>query len=341
MKKINTLLSLSLLSTLLIACGGGGGGSSSSSSNNTQENEQKYSNVNASYYVLSRQSNDTSYTMSHEITYVNGLQPANVNYHTVVPENEFILSPEGLYTDTWAEASTKAKTETQLIFSQVSGASYTQNLKKVNLSGSSILETVYAGYIPFYEIAESEAAIDGNEWLLDVFNRFGYEAWQTHYSSNLATFPSDAICYQTNSIDTAQDYFTFTSDDRKESSYSNYLADYSERLLAAAETLEHTITQSNGSWAGYKWTRFDESDQFGYITSVVVIDYQGHAYTAKVSLQSQDREEALDVLQARLASGKLSSIEEIKVAVRIRQILDGCDFYNKSAFDAIKSSGIL
>lgn len=330
------ILPMIILSITLSACGGGGdSGNSNHTSSTTHSN--KYSNVNTSYYYLDSSSeNSSSYSYYKEIKYIDGLTPSDTNYYTSLSNEEFILTPKGLFTNDFITSVTKAKSETQLYFSLASGSGYIDNLEKIDISSQNIVDTIYAQFIPYY-INSPNLDYPENYEFYNIFNGFGYYDWISNSSLNYK-FPQNSICYRIESRESEQDYFEFTTQDVLGLNYNDFIIATDAGIKQNKELF---FTKTSGEWSGYHWTRYDVSDADGKLVNYAIIEYQAKAYLAEIKGYSYNAKEQINTLKSRLKNNSLSDIENIKIQTAIATLEDSCDYYNKTAIDAISNSAEL
>ncbi|MGJ8758692.1 hypothetical protein ACSFV5_15915 [Acinetobacter sp. HC8-3S] len=130
------LILCSLLSILLTGCGGGGDSGSSSGNNSDPAPTQEKVSVDL-YSVSYQEDEDHLYTKKY--SFVDNVVK-DTEFYTPLSEEDYLLTEDTLYTDTWVAAKTKAISALNFYFSDAPKTGYYNTYKKINLSGENVFE---------------------------------------------------------------------------------------------------------------------------------------------------------------------------------------------------------
>ncbi|NAR54677.1 hypothetical protein GPS59_11815 [Acinetobacter haemolyticus] len=120
----NKFVVLAMLPFMLSACGGGGSssGSSSKGGSTTAPVQEK---VTVDLYTL-----DQETLLATKYSYVDNVIKGTT-YYTPLSENEFLLTADQLFTDTWVYSDTKAINALKFYFSNAPKTGYYHTYKKI------------------------------------------------------------------------------------------------------------------------------------------------------------------------------------------------------------------
>lgn len=303
-----------ILPVLLVGCGGGG-------SSETTGKEQEPISTGVTETFVQFQMNDLKYK---EYNYVNGVVP-NTKYYMPLSNTDYLLTQNKIYTDMWVDASTKAIAPLSLYFSDAPNVGKTDNLEKIDVSGKQVYGTVYPGFTEYFNYYK------GNE------SQYSDTLAAKLYNQSTMVFPQGSVCYRTLTAVPQKGYITFNSNEVINVSYDEYMAYFEKRIDENLKTLGHTKETESGTWAGYPWKRYKEYDQFGIVSELIFVNFNGQPVIGKAhDFEKYDANQLLSESNNRLNSIVNVNSDEYQNVLLNKNILEkGCDWYNKTAANTI------
>lgn len=319
----NKLILCSLLSVLLTACGGGGGGDSGSSSNNN-EPAPTQENVSVDLYsVKYEEAEDHLYTK--EYSYVNNIVK-DTEFYTPLSEEDYLLTEDAIYTDTWVTAKTKAISALNFYFSDAPNTGYYHTFKKIDLSGENVFERFYPSYkVMFDKFGIPEELL--NSKVAQAYNRIGP-----------LFFPQGSYCYQVQEEKVEKPYISFSESGMTEDNYAEVINQLDSQYKSELAKVGHTYKVNTGKWKGYTWRYYREYDAYGQIYDFVVLNYNGKLVFGDMNYFENVRlSDVIAQHKQRLNAMNSSTFVEAYYAQKaiVQELDKHCSWFNKTAADTI------
>ena len=317
-KKIGLTLA-TILPLVLVGCGGGGG--SDGVKNNIEASPKETNTVNETFVKFDL--SDLSY---REYAYVNGVVP-NTEHYLPLGDQDFLLTSDKLYTNTWVDASTKALTPLSLYFSDAPNVSRIDHLEKIDISGKNVYDTVYPGFTEYFDFYKGEET------------QFQYSLVAELYNQTTMTFPQGATCYRTVSSIPSKGYIRFSKDNFYNFDFDLFINDFEKEFIQNANNSKSTFKIDNGTWAGYKWKYYRKYDAYGMIDDALFVNYDNQTVLADmVDFEKQDVNQLLTEAKQRLSSISDHNSEYYQTTLLSKNLIEKtCSWYNKTAQSTIRT----
>lgn len=320
LKNKTLLLTLSFVPFVLAACGGGGGGAESSSKgdNSTPPIQEK---VNVDLYNVDQ---ETLFTKKY--SYVDSVIKGT-KYYIPLSEDEYLLTVDQLFTNTWVYSDSKAINALKFYFSDAPKTGYYHTYKKIDISGENVFDRFY----PNYKV---------------MFDKFGVpaqlkdtKAGQAYNRANPLSFPQGSYCYQVIEEKVEKPYITFSKEGMTGENYADVIMQNENEFKNEVKNLGHTLKIDSGKWNGSSWRYYREYDAYGMIFDVVAIDYNGELVIGNMKNFEDIRLDDLINQQTR----RLDSLGEGTFIVdyytqkaTLEAFKKSCTWFNTTAAETIK-----
>ena len=331
MNPLKNVVAATLAVLMLSGCGGSGGGS-----NNEHANTQTPSQQTALTQTLVYVSSNLSY---RQYAFVNGKVP-NTQHYSPLKENEYLLTPTQLYNNDWVDNSIELKGPELLLLSDVPGHQNLITLKKIDVSKQDVYDVMFPGFAEYFKkTADSENYFEGSK------------AKQL-YNKTTLTFPQGAVCYQQIKKMPESAYIRFDQSDEfnqygtpyvelisnLENGFQNQKGENFPSIYDDAKARGTTIQFYSGTWAGYPWSYYRESDQFGLIEEILFVNVDGIAYKGDMhDFENYELSELVEAKTERLARRMDKTSYAYQVAsLDLEFSKKQCTFFNPLALDSIR-----
>ncbi|WP_312103730.1 hypothetical protein [Acinetobacter venetianus] len=316
------LILCSLLSVLLTGCGGGGDSGSSSGNNSDPASTQEKVSVDL-YSVSYQEDEDHLYTKKY--SFVDNVVK-DTEFYTPLSEEDYLLTEDTLYTDTWVAAKTKAISALNFYFSDAPKTGYYNTYKKINLSGENVFERFYPSYKVMFDKFGVPEELE-NSKVAQAYNRIGP-----------LFFPQGSYCYQVQEEKTEKPYITFSKSGMTEDNYAEVIDQLENQYKTELSKVGHTYKVNTGKWKGYSWRYYREYDAYGQIFDFVVINYNGKLVFGDMNhFENVRLTDVITQHTQRLNAMNSSTFIEAYYAQKavLEELNKHCSWFNEAATDTI------
>ncbi|EKU53127.1 hypothetical protein ACINWC323_0336 [Acinetobacter sp. WC-323] len=311
---------LAMLPLMLSACGGGGSSGNDSgpkSDNNTTVPIQEKVTVDL-YHV------DPETLSAQKYAYVDNVIKG-ITYYTPLSEDEFLLTADQLFTNTWVDSDTKAITPLKFYFSDAPKTGYYHTFKKINISGENVFDRFYPGY----------------KVIFDQWGTSGFEeqtVGQAYQRTVPLYFPQGSYCYQVQDEIVDKPYITFSKEGMTGDNYDEVLSLVEANFKAAVKEAGHTYKISTGKWNDYTWRYYREYDAYGVVFEAVLINFKGELVIGKMNhFEDTHLSNMITEQQKRLATlnKETDPYNYYNQKAYVSELEKGCSWYNDIAAQTI------
>ena len=311
---------LAMLPLMLSACGGGGSSGNDSgpkSDNNTTAPIQEKVTVDL-YHV------DPETLSAKKYAYVDSILKGT-QYYTPLSEDEFLLTADQLFTNTWVYSDTKAITSLKFYFSDAPKTGYYHTFKKINISGENVFDRFYPGYKVIFD-----------QWGASGFEE--QKVGQAYQRTVPLYFPQGSYCYQIQEEKAEKPYITFSKEGMTGENYADVITESEQAFKNEVEKLGHTLKVDNGKWNGYSWRYYRESDAYGVVFETVLINFKGELVIGEMNhFADAHLSNMITEQKSRLASlnKETDSYNYYNQKAYVSELEKGCSWYNDIAAQTI------
>lgn len=319
----NKFIVLAILPLMLSACGGGGGSGAESSSkdgNNTTTPIQE--KVTVDLYNV-----DTETLYAKKYSYVDNVIKGTT-YYTPLSEDEFLLTADQLFTNTWVYSDTKAINALKFYFSDAPKTGYYHTFKKIDLSGENVFDRFYPGYKV-------------------MFDKFGVpsqleeiKAAQAYNRGSPLFFPQGSYCYQIQEENVDKPYLTFSKEGMTGANYAEVISRVENDFKAKVKEFGHTLKIDSGKWKDYSWRYYREYDAYGMVSESAVINYNGELVFGDMNNFEDIRlNDIINQHTRRLSTISESSAPQDYYMQKsiLEELKKSCNWFNNTAAETIKN----
>ncbi|MFW1838910.1 hypothetical protein ACG9XS_10130 [Acinetobacter gyllenbergii] len=318
----NKFIVLAILPFMLSACGGGGGsGAESSSKDGNSTTTPIQEKVTVDLYNV-----DSETLYAKKYSYVDNVIKGTT-YYKPLSEDEFLLTADQLFTNTWVYSDTKAINALKFYFSDAPKTGYYHTFKKIDLSGGNVFDRFY----PDYKV---------------MFDKFGVptqlessKAAQAYNRGSPLFFPKGSYCYQVQEEKVEKPYITFSKEGMTGKNYAAVITESENEFKKEVEKLGHTLKVDSGKWKDYTWRYYREYDAYGMISELVAINYNGELVIGEMNnFEDMHLNDLINQQTKRLnGMGDSSFVVDYYTQKSILESLKtSCTWFNNTAAETIQ-----
>ncbi|MCH7395695.1 hypothetical protein MMP66_15690 [Acinetobacter dispersus] len=310
---------LALLPLMLSACGGGSGTESKPKDEGTALPVQE--KVTVDLYNVNPETLSTK-----KYSYVDNVVKGTT-YYTPLSEDEFLLTADQLFTNTWVYSDTKAITSLKFYFSDAPKTGYYHTFKKIDISGENVFDRFYPDYKVMFDKFGVPTELEGTK------------AAQAYKRVSPLFFPKGSYCYQIQEEKVEKPYITFSKEGMTGENYAEIIAESENEFKKEVEKLGHTLKVDSGKWKDYSWRYYREYDAYGMIFDLVAINYNGELVIGEMNnFEDMHLNDVINQQTKRLSGmGDGSFIVDYYTQKSILENLKtSCAWFNSSAAETIK-----
>lgn len=310
------IVAVVVLPFVLSACGGGGSETTSKSNDPVPVQEK----VTVDLYNVDQETLATK-----KYSYVDSVIKGT-KYYTPLSEDEYLLTADQLFTNTWVYSDSKAINALKFYFSDAPKTGYYHTFKKIDISGENVFDRFY----PSYKV---------------MFDKFGVPAQledskvgQAYNRAHPLFFPQGSYCYQVQEEKVEKPYITFSKEGMTDKNYAEVIAESEKEFKNGVENLGHTLKIDSGKWNGYSWRYYREYDAYGMIFDLVIINYNGKLVIGDMNnFEDMRLDDVINQQTRRLNSmGAGSFVVDYYTQKSILEELNkSCTWFNASAAETI------
>ncbi|RZF52959.1 hypothetical protein EXE30_07450 [Acinetobacter halotolerans] len=317
----NKFVVLAMLPLMLSACGGGGDSSGNNSSTGGSTTAPIQEKVTVDLYNV-----DQETLLARKYSYVDNVIKGTT-YYTPLSENEFLLTGDQLFTDTWVYSDTKAINALKFYFSDAPKTGYYHTYKKIDISGENVFDRFYPDYKVIFDKFEVSPELE-NTRMGQAYNR-----------STPLYFPQNSFCYQIQEEIVGKPYITFSKEDMTGEDYAEVFSGVENNFKNAVKEMGNTYKVNTGKWKGHSWRYYREYDSYGLVFDIVVINYNGQLVFGRMhNFEGYLQKDLINQHTQRLNAMEPNAFVYgyyVQKAV-IANLTKGCAWFNDIAAETIK-----
>lgn len=311
---------LAMLPLMLSACGGGGDSSGNNSSTGGSTTTPIQDKVTVDLYNV-----DQETLLAKKYSYVDNAIKGTT-YYTPLSENEFLLTADQLFTDTWVYSDTKAINALKFYFSDAPKTGYYHTYKKIDLSGENVFDRFYPGYKVMFDKFGVPPQLEG------------IKAAQAYNRTTPLYFPQGSLCYQVQEETVEKPYITFSSEGMTGENFAEVFSEVENNFKNGVKEMGHTYKVNSGKWKGSSWHYYREYDAYGPVFDIVVINYKGELVFG--NMHNFEGYKLTDVIsqQAQRLNAMGSNVSVYGYYAQksiLEEMSKGCSWFNETAAKTI------